>query len=138
MTLEDDDVLVQLLAGALEADELLPKITLGFLGGAPGTLLGFGDHRPGLGLGVGQRLTSLLLRLLHGHVRRPLGEHQRPPQRIVVVRQIGGPLLGPHRPLHGLPQAVVQQLDTRRRPLEELVDVVLVVAPQFLTELDLS
>jgi hypothetical protein len=106
--------------------------------GSMGPLFGFRDEGLGLLLGAGQDARRLLPRLLHGEVGRPLGQHQGSPQRFVIATDLGGRLLGPLRPLKGLTQTVLENFHARGHPLEELIHVLGVIPPHFLTELDFA
>ncbi len=87
--------------------------------------LGFGEQSRGAGLG-----------LAHGGVRGALGEHQRASQRLVGIARLAGALLGFLRPNLRVLQLLVELLHSARDLLEEGIDLVGVVTPEPLAELD--
>ena len=132
------DVALERRAGGLEAAHVLAQARLALLGDAPGLRLGVAHHGGGLMLGVGHQLLGALLGVGDGSVRGALGEHERAAQRLVGVAALTRPLLGTHRALGGLADAVLEVLEPRRDPLEEVVDLFRVVSPPALLELDLA
>ena len=98
----------------------------------------FGELRAGLGLGVVQDLAGLELRLRHGLVGRALGEEQRAVEHVLGLARLAllaldrADLLG--EPAH----ALVQALDRRGGPFEQLVHVVTVVPAKAFADVDVT
>ena len=59
-------------------------------------------------------------------------------KRLVAASRLGRGGFGPLGPLHGLAQPVLQDLEAGGHLLEEVIDILGVVAPHLLAELDLT
>jgi hypothetical protein len=92
----------------------------------------------GLLLGAGQDAGRLLACFLHGEVSGALGQDQGPAEGFVVAADFGGRLFGPLSPLERLAQPVLENLHAGSHPLEELIYILRVIPPHFLTELDFA
>ena len=130
-------LLLEMLAGRLQLAQLRLGLHQGVVLGPLGPLLGVGQQTLGLLLGAGQDPSRLLAGLLDRQVGGALGQHQRPAQGVVGAARLGRRLLGPLRALEGLAQAVLEHLHAGGHPLEELVDILGVIAAHLLAELDL-
>ena len=89
-------------------------------------------------VGIGDDTRRLLACFLESHVGRALGQHERAAHGFVALADLAFVLLGTDRPLVRLTQAFLEDVEANRDPLEEFVDVVGVVAPELLSELDLA
>ena len=162
MVLEEVDVVAQQVSGRLELLELRQdpraglvlrpsRLLLGFRVRPAGGVVGLGQQAGGLLLRGGERVGRPLLRVADRGVGRSLGEHEGALQRLVgiegpsraLVLLLGpalgleGPLLGGGHPLAGLSHLGILAVDRDSQSLEELVDVLRVVAPTLgLAELD--
>ena len=138
VTLEQDDVLAQLVACAFKPDQLSLEGALSLCDRAAGLFASLSNDGLRLGLSLREGLVRLLLRFLLGDVGCAVGERECATQRAVIVWNIGESPFGPHRALGRLPQPVMEDLDTGGRPLKELIDVVSVVSQRLLRKLHLS
>ena len=128
----------QRLASRPELDHLGLEATALGVHLAPRGRLGLGELRPGLALGVVEDLAGLELGLGHGFVGGPLGEQQRAVQHVLGLAGLA--LLALDRAdLLGEPaDALVQALDRRGGPFEQLVHVVTVVPAKAFADVDVT
>ena len=162
MVLEEVDVVAEEVAGRLELLELgeharaslvlgATRLVLGLGIGTAGGVVGLGEQARRFVLRGGEGVGRTLLGLADRGVGGALGEHEGALQRLVgvvgppgpVVALVGAalclerPLLGGGHPLPGLPHLGVLPVDRDGQSLQELVDVLRVVAPALgLAELD--
>ncbi len=124
-----------------EATHLVAQALVGLAHLRPGPLLGVGEQRAGALLRIRDDRRAPRLRIRDGGVRRPLRHDQGLAQEVVLHRVRGtdhGLEHGGLRPLVRLAQTLEELLHADGDLLEELVDVVRMVAPELLGELDLS
>lgn len=146
VALQSDDLATKVLAPRFQPLNVRCDLPLGFVDKQRCPLPGVGQH--GLCLFLGRRhdgvrfalrrlheTGGLLPTFLNRQVCRTLSQSQRAAERLVSVA-LRWALLGPGRPLAGVTQPLLEDLDPRRHALEELVDIVLVVAPKALTKLN--
>ena len=114
--------------------------TLGLGVEPPGALLRLGQQLLGLRAGAVHEDRGLLLSLPHGEVSGPLGQHQGAAYRVVVLvaGTFGDRSLGALGPVGKLAHLLLQLVDRDRYLLEELVDLVGVVAAKAVAELNFS
>ena len=129
-----------LVALALEPGDVVGVAALGFGGEALGVLPRLGQELLGLGPGAVHQDGRLLLGLAHGHVGGALREHECAADAVVVLlgRSVGDRPLRALGPVGELAHLLLQLLDRDRDLLEELVDLVGVVAAEAVTKLNLS
>src|SRR5579871_4888645 len=131
-------VSLQCVARGSQLRDLGPDGAFGFLGHPGDRPLSVGDELACLGLAVAQQLRGLLTRLLDGRIRGPLGQNERAPERVVRPRRFGSRPLGTDGAFRRGAEAFLQDLDPLGYPLEELVDILRVIAAEFLAELNFS
>ena len=162
MALEDAVVGAQRVARLLERDDLLDQALSRLIGRLARLGLGVDHELAGSFLRVDLEALRLLLhavedsagfvlRLFDGGVGRALREYEGAADRFRVFRRVlrrrsrrgrradglGGALLGPRSPLFRGPYPLLNLLEGDRDTLEEVVDLVGVVAPHLLVEFDL-
>ncbi len=149
-TVQGVNVLLGPLSCDLERRQLSSNVTQGVLVGPPGPLLGVGQTGLGLLLGRRKDASCLLSCFLDGEVGGALGQHQGLAQGLLAGRRITGGSgrgrwaygrrrrLGPLGPVHRMAEPILHAFETDGDLLEELVDVLGVIAAQLLAELDLA
>ena len=105
---------------------------------APRVALGLVEHRAGLALGVVKNLTRLRLRFGDRFVGGALREQQRPVEHVFGLARLAGVRgRGLDLGLSGS-ELAFQRFDTRGRPFEQVVDVVLVIPAEAFTNIDVA
>ena len=111
-------------------------IRLGLPAAHCGLALGVGDRRRRLPLGFGEQRGGTSLGLADGGVGGALGEDERAAERLVGITRLAGALLGLLCPNLRVLELLVELLHGPRDLLEECIDLVGVVTPEPLAELD--
>jgi hypothetical protein len=136
--LQGVDVALELVATGGEITHVGLQPAPLVLGDAAGGGLGLADERAGLRLRVLEHLPGPLLGVGDGLVGGALGQDQRPLERLFGLAVAGSGRLRLADALGDLAHPFRETFDRRRRPLEQLVDVVTVIAAEALPNIRIT
>ena len=132
------DVGEQRVAPPGEVEDFLLEAAAFGLAAAARVGLGVGDEPARLDLGVVEHLAGLGRGLTDGLVGRALREQQRAVEDVLGLARVPGLRLRGVEALAHLLHALVGRVEGRGRAFEQLVHVVAAVAPEGLTNLDVT